>query len=601
MREFRVPASFSVDDDDSAVDSVFAHERSRPNAVVYRRQGPSWTDVTAADFAAQVRAVAKGLIASGVEQGDRVALMSATRFEWPLLDYAIWAAGAVTVPVYETSSAGQVRWILENSGARVAIVETVAHSNILAEVLPDLPHVEHTFQIEVSPEKQAAVDVLTDAGAGLDDDAVAARVAALKSSDPATLVYTSGTTGRPKGCVLSHANLLAESRGIAASALGEMLTEGRTTLMFLPMAHVLARAVSIAAFDRGATLGHTADIPRLVESFGAFRPHFILSVPRVFEKVYNTARQKAHGDGKGKIFDAAADTAVAYSRALEKSGPSLVLRAKHALFDRLVYGKLRAALGGQCELAISGGAPLGERLAHFYRGIGITIYEGYGLTETTAAAAVNTPGNQRIGTVGKPLPGNAVRIADDGEILLSGGVVFGGYWKNDDATVEALTDGWFHTGDLGTVDDDGYIAITGRKKEIIVTAGGKNVAPAGLEDSLRASPLIGQAMVVGDQRPFIGALITVDPEAFPGWKQRNGKDESATVADLTTDPDLVAEIDAAVAEANKTVSHAEAIKKYRVLAVDFTEEGGELTPTMKLKRNVVAESYASDIEALYSK
>ncbi|MBY6351123.1 AMP-dependent synthetase/ligase [Rhodococcoides corynebacterioides] len=601
MREFRVPASFSVDDGESAVDSVFAHERSRPNAVVYRRQGRSWTDVTAADFAAQVRAVAKGLIASGVEQGDRVALMSATRFEWPLLDYAIWAAGAVTVPVYETSSAGQVRWILENSGARVAIVETVAHSNILAEVLPDLPHVDHTFQIEVSPEKQGAVDVLTDAGAELGDDVVAARVAALRSSDPATLVYTSGTTGRPKGCVLSHANLLAESRGIAASALGEMLTEGRTTLMFLPMAHVLARAVSIAAFDRGATLGHTADIPRLVESFGAFRPHFILSVPRVFEKVYNTARQKAHGDGKGRIFDTAADTAVAYSRALDASGPSLVLRAKHALFDRLVYGKLRAALGGQCELAISGGAPLGERLAHFYRGLGITIYEGYGLTETTAAAAVNTPGQQRIGTVGKPLPGNAVRIADDGEILLSGGVVFGGYWKNDDATAEALTDGWFHTGDLGTVDDDGFIAITGRKKEIIVTAGGKNVAPAGLEDSLRASPLIGQAMVVGDQRPFIGALITVDPEAFPGWKQRNGKDESATVADLTSDPDLVAEIDAAVAEANKTVSHAEAIKKYRVLAVDFTEEGGELTPTMKLKRNVVAESYASDIEALYSK
>ncbi|WP_068146666.1 AMP-dependent synthetase/ligase [Rhodococcoides corynebacterioides] len=601
MREFRVPASFSVDDGESAVDSVFAHERSRPNAVVYRRQGRSWTDVTAADFAAQVRAVAKGLIASGVEQGDRVALMSATRFEWPLLDYAIWAAGAVTVPVYETSSAGQVRWILENSGARVAIVETVAHSNILAEVLPDLPHVDHTFQIEVSPEKQGAVDVLTDAGAELGDDVVAARVAALRSSDPATLVYTSGTTGRPKGCVLSHANLLAESRGIAASALGEMLTEGRTTLMFLPMAHVLARAVSIAAFDRGAMLGHTADIPRLVESFGAFRPHFILSVPRVFEKVYNTARQKAHGDGKGRIFDTAADTAVAYSRALDASGPSLVLRAKHALFDRLVYGKLRAALGGQCELAISGGAPLGERLAHFYRGLGITIYEGYGLTETTAAAAVNTPGQQRIGTVGKPLPGNAVRIADDGEILLSGGVVFGGYWKNDDATAEALTDGWFHTGDLGTVDDDGFIAITGRKKEIIVTAGGKNVAPAGLEDSLRASPLIGQAMVVGDQRPFIGALITVDPEAFPGWKQRNGKDESATVADLTSDPDLVAEIDAAVAEANKTVSHAEAIKKYRVLAVDFTEEGGELTPTMKLKRNVVAESYASDIEALYSK
>ncbi|MBY6540714.1 long-chain fatty acid--CoA ligase [Rhodococcus sp. BP-349] len=602
MREFTVPAPFTIEDDASVVDAVFAHEKTRPDVVVYRRATrDGWSDVRAADFAAQVRAVAKGLIASGVKQGDRVALMSSTRYEWPLLDYAIWSAGAVTVPVYETSSSDQVRWILENSGAAAMIAETVAHTNILTDILPVLPGVATVLQIDASAERPGAIDVLTDAGAQITDATVADRVAALRSSDPATLVFTSGTTGRPKGCVLTHSNLIAESRGIAASSIGRMLTEGRTTLMFLPMAHVLARAVSIAAFDQGATLGHTHDIPHLVDNFGSFRPHFILSVPRVFEKVYNTARQKAHGDGKGKIFDAAADTAVAYSAARDTGGPSIVLRVKHALFDRLVYGKLRAALGGQCELAISGGAPLGERLAHFYRGIGVTIYEGYGLTETTAAAAVNTPDEQRIGTVGKPLPGNAVRIADDGEILLKGGVVFEGYWKNDDATDEALTDGWFHTGDLGAVDEDGFIAITGRKKEIIVTAGGKNVSPAGLEDSLRASALIGQAMVVGDQKPFIGALITIDPDAFPGWKQRNGKDEGATVADLTKDPDLVAEIDAAVAEANKTVSHAESIKKYRILPADFTEEGGELTPTMKLKRAVVQKSYASDIEAIYSK
>ncbi|MBY6676019.1 long-chain fatty acid--CoA ligase [Rhodococcus sp. BP-332] len=602
MREFTVPAPFTIEDDASVVDAVFAHEKTRPDVVVYRRATrDGWSDVRAADFAAQVRAVAKGLIASGVKQGDRVALMSSTRYEWPLLDYAIWSAGAVTVPVYETSSSDQVRWILENSGAAAMIAETVAHTNILTNILPVLPGVATVLQIDASAERPGAIDVLTDAGAQITDATVADRVAALRSSDPATLVFTSGTTGRPKGCVLTHSNLIAESRGIAASSIGRMLTEGRTTLMFLPMAHVLARAVSIAAFDQGATLGHTHDIPHLVDNFGSFRPHFILSVPRVFEKVYNTARQKAHGDGKGKIFDAAADTAVAYSAARDTGGPSIVLRAKHAVFDRLVYGKLRAALGGQCELAISGGAPLGERLAHFYRGIGVTIYEGYGLTETTAAAAVNTPDEQRIGTVGKPLPGNAVRIADDGEILLKGGVVFEGYWKNDDATAEALTDGWFHTGDLGAVDEDGFIAITGRKKEIIVTAGGKNVSPAGLEDSLRASALIGQAMVVGDQKPFIGALITIDPDAFPGWKQRNGKDEGATVADLTKDPDLVAEIDAAVAEANKTVSHAESIKKYRILSADFTEEGGELTPTMKLKRAVVQKSYASDIEAIYSK
>jgi long-chain acyl-CoA synthetase len=601
--ELSAPQSFTIAEDASAVDSVFAHAAADPTLVVYKRKiDGRWTDVTAAEFAAQVTAVAKGLVAIGVQQGDRVALMSATRYEWPLVDFAIWAAGGVTVPIYETSSAEQVRWILEDSAAIDLVVENAAHAATVKSVAADATALRGVYRIEASESDRGVVEELTERGAGVPDSEVRARVAALKSSDPATLIYTSGTTGRPKGCQLTHANLIAESKGILASSLGTLLkTPGVSTLMFLPMAHVLARAVSIASFDAGAALGHTSDIPNLVPTFGEFRPDFILSVPRVFEKVYNSARAKAHGEGKGKIFDAAAETAIAWSEAQDNGGPGLVLKAKHALFDKLVFSKLRAALGGKCQLAISGGAPLGARLGHFFRGIGITIYEGYGLTETSAAFAVNTIGEQKVGSVGKPLAGNSVRIADDGEILLSGPVVFGGYWRNENATADAIENGWFHTGDLGSVDADGYITITGRKKEIIVTAGGKNVSPAQLEDHLRAHPLISQAILVGDQQPFIGALITIDADALPAWNERNGKPAGTTVADLLADADLTAEIDEAVAEANKLVSHAEAIKKFRVLPVDFTEETGELTPTMKLKRSVVHDSFADDIAALYAK
>ncbi|PBC39056.1 long-chain fatty acid--CoA ligase [Rhodococcus sp. ACS1] len=603
MPEFSAPQSFTIAEDASAVDSVFAHAAAAPTLVVYKRKiDGRWTDVTAAEFAAQVTAVAKGLIAIGVQQGDRVALMSATRYEWPLVDFAIWAAGGVTVPIYETSSAEQVRWILEDSAAIDLVVENEAHAATVKAVAAEATALRGVYRIEASESDRGVVEELTERGADVPDSEVRARVAALKSSDPATLIYTSGTTGRPKGCQLTHANLIAESKGILDSSLGTLLkTPGVSTLMFLPMAHVLARAVSIASFDAGAALGHTSDIPNLVPTFGEFRPDFILSVPRVFEKVYNSARAKAHGEGKGKIFDAAAETAIAWSEAQDNGGPGLVLKVKHTLFDKLVFSKLRAALGGRCQLAISGGAPLGARLGHFFRGIGITIYEGYGLTETSAAFAVNTIGEQKVGSVGKPLAGNSVRIADDGEILLSGPVVFGGYWRNESATADAIENGWFHTGDLGSVDADGYITITGRKKEIIVTAGGKNVSPAQLEDHLRAHPLISQAIVVGDQQPFIGALITIDADALPAWNERNGKPAGTTVADLLADADLTAEIDEAVAEANKLVSHAEAIKKFRVLPVDFTEETGELTPTMKLKRNVVHDSFADDIAALYAK
>jgi len=602
VREFTSPARFVVEDGASAVDTVFTRASAAPKSIAFRRlHEGTWSDVTAETFATEVTAVAKGLIASGIQPGDRVALMSSTRYEWSLIDYAIWASGGVTVPIYETSSTGQVEWILSDAEPVLFVIETVEHAAQTAEVVTASTSVQRTFQIDGGTGESGAIRELTELGSNISDDEVRARASALRSTDPATLIYTSGTTGRPRGAQLTHANLLSESHGIRETSLKVLLHEGSRTLMFLPLAHVLARAVSIAAFDAGTTVGHTSDIPNLVPTFGTFQPDFILSVPRVFEKVYNTAKLKAHADGKGRIFDAAAETAIAWSEAKDSSaGAGLALRIKHALFDRLVYAKLRNALGGRCQLAISGGAPLGARLGHFYRGIGIPIYEGYGLTETSAAFAVNTIGNQRVGSVGRPLPGNSVRIADDGEIQMRGPVVFAGYWRNDDASAESLADGWFRTGDLGSLDEDGYITITGRKKEIIVTAGGKNVSPAGLEDQLRAHSLISQAIVVGDQKPFIGALVTLDADALSKWKATHSKPADATAADLAQDGDLMSEIDSAVAAANKSVSHAEAIKKYRILPNDFTEESGEMTPTMKLKRNVITESYADDIEAIYA-
>lgn len=584
---------------DSVAAAVYEHERNNPDHVIYQRLvGGSWTDVSCAEAAAQIRAAARGLIAKGVNPGDRVAVLSATRYEWAILDLAILSVGALTVPIYETSSAEQVRWVLTDSGAVLLFTETDQHAALAAELTAELPDLREVLTIDGST--PAALDVLSEAGASVDAGEVDARVGALRADAPATLIYTSGTTGQPKGCQLTHSNLLHEIRG-AKSAVPTLLQKGERLLVFLPLAHVLARAITLAAFHNLVTVGFTSDIKNLVPMFSVFKPTIVVSVPRVFEKVYNTAEQNAANDGKGKIFAIAAQTAIEWSEAQDGTGPGLVLRLKHAVFDKLVYGKLRAALGGDCRASISGGAPLGARLCHFYRGVGLTIYEGYGLTETSAAITVNQVGALKVGSVGKLVPGNSMRIADDGELMVRGGVVFAGYWRNDEATAGAFTDGWFHTGDLGEVDADGFLKIVGRKKEIIVTAGGKNVAPAVLEDQLRAHPLISQAMAVGDAQPFIGALITIDPEAFEGWKQRNGKDSGATVADLATDPDLMAEVDGAVKQANTAVSHAEQIRKFRILGVDFTEDTGELTPTMKVKRKVVAEKFADDIDALYAK
>ncbi len=467
----------------------------------------------------------------------------------------------------------------------------------------DLPGLRTVWQIEPSsaaPDSPGAVEQLTGLGSDVSDADVEARRRGVRSEDLCTLIYTSGTTGRPKGCELTHRNMIAEVRTIN-SVFPELLTDGGSVLLFLPLAHVFGKAIQCGAMNTRTVVGHTPDVKNLLPDLAEFRPSFLLAVPRVFEKVYNGARLRAHNDNKGRIFDAAADTAIAYSRALDTGGPGLLLKARHALFDKLVYGKLRAATGGNVDAAVSGSAPLGERLGHFFRGVGLPVLEGYGLTETSAGITINTIEHQRIGTVGRPVPGCAVRIADDGEIMLSGDIVFRGYWNNPTATSEAVEDGWFHSGDIGELDDAGYLKITGRKKELIVTAGGKNVAPAVLEDRLRAHPLVGQCLVVGDQKPFIAALVTIDPEALPGWRERNGKPEGegGDAGDLVDDPELRGEIAAAVEEANQAVSRAEQIRKFRILPHDFSEASGEMTPTLKVKRNVVVQNYATEIEAVY--
>ncbi|MCQ8829237.1 AMP-dependent synthetase/ligase [Streptomyces malaysiensis] len=596
MREFSLPALYEVPADGNLTDLIRRNAAQHPDvAVVGRKVDDRWEDVTATAFLAEVRAAAKGLIAAGVEPGDRVGLMSRTRYEWTLLDFAIWSAGGVTVPVYETSSPEQIQWILSDSGAVAALVETGTHEAAVEAVRDTLPALKHVWRIEGD-----AIDTLRKLGADVADEKVDERSSIATADSPATIVYTSGTTGRPKGCVLSHRSFFAEC-GNAVARLKPIFNTGESSvLLFLPEAHVFGRLVEIAAVLAPIKLGHVPDVKSLTDELAAFRPTLVLGVPRVFEKVYNSARAKARSEGKGKIFDKAAETAIEYSKALDApGGPSLGLRFKHKVFDRLVYSKLRAVLGGRATHAISGGAPLGERLGHFYRGIGFTVLEGYGLTESCAATAFNPWDRQKIGSVGQPMPGTVVRIADDGEVLLHGEHLFTEYWNNEAATAEALSDGWFHTGDVGTLDEDGYLTITGRKKEIIITAGGKNVAPAVIEDRIRAHALVAECMVVGDGRPFVGALVTVDEEFLPRWAAEHGKPEGVTVDELLEDPELLAEIQRAVDDGNAAVSKAESVRKFRVLAAQFTEDSGHVTPSLKLKRNVVAKDFAAEIEALY--
>lgn len=596
MKENFTPIAVQPDPDANITDLLVERVATNPDGALFAlpTADGGWTDVTAAEFQRQVVALAKGFIAAGVKPGDKIGFMCKVRYEWTLVDFATAYAGAIIVPIYETSSPSQIQYILTDSGATAIIVETAEHFTRFDEVRGDLPQVDKVWQMHLDD-----LDKLASSGAKVTDADLEKRRTKATGSDMATLIYTSGSTGTPKGCILTHSNFVDLSRN-AAVAMDEVVnTPGASTLLFITTAHVFARFISILSVHAGVKVGHQPDTKKLVESLGSFKPTFLLAVPRVFEKVYNSAEQKAVSGGKGNIFHAAVETAVAHSTALDAGKVPLGLKLKFALFNKLVYGKLRAVMGGNVQYAVSGGAPLGPRLGHFYRSLGVKILEGYGLTETSAPATVNRTGKFKIGTVGPALPGNGIKIAEDGEVLVKGIAVFAGYWKNDKATKEAFDGEWFKTGDIGEMDDDGYLRITGRKKEIIVTSAGKNVSPALLEDPIRANPIIGQVVVIGDQRPFISALVTLDPEMLPAWLASNGESETMSLEEAATNPKVIAEVQRAVDAANARVSRAESIRKFTILAAEFTEGSGHLTPKMSIKRGPIMNDFSAQVEAMY--
>jgi len=596
VKTYDVAALVPADPEANATDLLVDRVRETPELPIFALPAPggTWTDVTAAEFHRQVVALAKGLVASGIQPGDKIGLMCKTRYEWTLIDFATWFAGALLVPVYETSAPSQLLWYLSDSGATGMITETPDHFARFDEIRADLPLVARVWQIDLGD-----LDKLVAKGVDVPDEEIERRRQIAKGSDVATLIYTSGTTGRPKGCILTHSNFVELCRN-AQKAVPEVVHPGSTTLLFITTAHIFARYISLLCVHGGVKVGHQPDTKQLLPSLATFKPTFLLAVPRVFEKVYNSSEQKAEAGGKGKIFRAAAEVAVAHSKALDAGSVPLGLKVKFALFDRLVYSKIRAAMGGNVRYAVSGSAPLGLRLGHFYRSLGITILEGYGLTETTAPVSINRVDGFKIGKVGPPLPGVSVRITDEGEIQVKGVNIFAGYWKNDEATTGVFDDGWFRTGDIGEIDDDGYLQITGRKKEIIVTAGGKNVAPAALEDPIRANPIISQVIVVGERKPFIAALITLDEEMLPVWLKNNDEDGGQSIAAASKNPKVLAEIQRAVDAANANVSRAESIRKFTVLEHDLTEASGYLTPKLSIKRDLIVKDYTPVIEEMYA-
>lgn len=597
MIEFSTPAIVPADPEANIADLLVERARTTPDQVLFGiPDGDGWRDVTAAEFERQVIALAKGFVAAGVQPGDRIGFLAKTTYEWTLVDFALFYAGAVMVPVYETSSPSQVQWILSDSGAVGLIVETAAHFQTFETVRAELPLVRTVWRMD-----EGMISALGTQGADVEDAEIERRRRIAKGSDIATLIYTSGSTGRPKGCVLTHSNFVELSRN-AAEALTEIVHQpGASTVLFITTAHVFARFMSILYIHAGVKTGHEPNTKNLVKALGSFKPTLLLAVPRVFEKVYNSAEQKTEAEGKGRIFRAAAKTAIEHSRRLQEGEKiGLGLRLRFSLFDRLVYSKLRALMGGRVTYAVSGSAPLGPRLGHFFHSLGIKILEGYGLTETTAPASVNLPGLIKVGTVGPALPGVGIRIADDGEIQVKGINVFREYWQNPEATADAFDGEWFRTGDLGSFDEDGYLTITGRKKEIIVTAGGKNVAPAALEDPIRANPIVGQVVVVGDQKPFISALVTLDPEMLPAWLATHGESPDLTLEQAAKNPTVRAEVQRAIDEANTRVSRAESIRKFAILGTEWTEATGHLTPKMSIKRAEIMKDFAHEIEDLYA-
>lgn len=597
MVQFEVPAIVPADPQANITDLLVERVKKTPNRAIFSvPEGDGWRDITAAEFQDQVIALAKGFVANGIEPSDKVGFAARTTYEWTLVDFALFYAGAVMVPIYETSSPAQIQWNLEDSGAVAVILESPEHFARFDEVRGDLPLIRKSWQMHLGD-----LTKLVEEGKGVDDAEIERRRNIANADDIATLIYTSGSTGKPKGCVLTHANFVELSRN-AGKSLAEVLEmPGASTVLFITTAHVFARFISILTIHAGVRTGHEPNTRNLLPALGSFKPTFLLAVPRVFEKVYNSAEQKAEAGGKGKIFRAAAAAAVEHSTLLQdgKKVP-FGLKIKFKLFDKLVFAKLRAAMGGNIAYAVSGSAPLGARLGHFFHSLGITILEGYGLTETTAPATVNQARKSKIGTVGPVLPGVGVRLSDDNEIEVRGINVFKEYWNNPEATAAAFHDGWFKTGDLGSFDSEGFLTITGRKKEILVTAGGKNVSPAALEDPIRANPIVGQVVVVGDQRPFIAALVTLDPEMLPTWLENNGLSATMSLAEAATNATVRAEVQRAIDRANKTVSRAESIRKFVILPTEWTEASGHLTPKMSIKRHVITADFADQIEALYS-
>ncbi len=598
MRELSVPANIPPIVSGNVTDHIEELVKRNPNFPSLSIQtNDKWSTVTAAQFRSQVCSVAKGLIAEGLQPGERVAILSRTCYEWTVADYAIWYAGCITVPIYETSSPEQVEWIVSDANVVATFFEAQRTTHAFTPIAAKVPHMTRSYIFG-----ENVLAELSSKGANISDDELASRRNLAKPNDPATLIYTSGTTGQPKGCIITHGNMMAEVDTLVKGIPEVFEIPDASTLIFLPLAHVFGRLIQVAMLRGEVTIGHCPNPAALLKDLSSFQPTFLLAVPRVFEKVFNGSAAKAHGASpvKGKIFDRAAKVAIAYSEALDHGHMSKGLSLQHGLFDKLVYSKLRHAMGGRVTHAISGGAALGSRLGHFYRGLGLIILEGYGLTESTAGSTLNLPSSLKIGSVGRPLPGTGVRIESDGEVLLKGPHIFAGYWNNDAATAEAMTsDGWFRSGDIGELDGDGFLRITGRKKEIIVTAGGKNVAPAVLEDRLRANPIISQCVVVGDNKPYIAALITLDQDALPQILSANNIDQSP-MADLVSDPNLRALVQKAVNSANEAVSNSEAIKKFSILLEDLTIDNGYLTPKMSIRRHLIVQDFAKDIDALYN-
>lgn len=596
MRSYELPSLIESPSSENITDLLLQRVEKTPNIALFgiEKTPGNWQNVSAQDFLGQVQALAKGFIAAGIKPGDAVALMSRTRYEWVLVDYALWFVGAVSVPIYETSAPAQIEWVLSDSDSVALIVENKDHQDRFEKIKANTPKLKQVWRFD-----DDSLARLVEMGKSVSADEVERARSSRGLDDLATIIYTSGTTGKPKGCELLHRGFVDLSRN-SQLELPQVVKEGNATLLFLPLAHVYARFISILCVHGGIRVGHQPDTKSVAAGMQSFRPNFLLAVPRVFEKVYNSAEQKAEAGGKGKIFRKAVQVAIDYSRGLDsKKGPSLALKIQHKIFDALVYKKLRAAMGGNVEYAVSGGAPLGERLGHFFRSIGLIVLEGYGLTETSAPAMIGRPDDAQIGKVGRVLPGCAVKIADDGEILLKGSNVLRGYWKNPEATAAAIQDGWFRTGDIGSLDDEGFISITGRKKELIVTSGGKNVAPTALEDPLRASPIIGQAVVIGDQRPFVAVLISLDPEMLPVWLGNNGQKSDLSLAQAAKNPIVLAELQRKIDEVNATVSNAEGIKKFAVIESELSEESGHLTPSLKIKREIVARDFAPIIDEIY--